>query len=240
MAKPRIWPIILSAGLGIAMLCALGTWQVLRLAEKNKLLAEISSRANAEPISLAEVLKRQEADEDIEFLKVKTAGIFDHAKERQKLTAFDSAPGYEIITPLVSTEGIAVLVDRGVVPDELRDISKRPEPLAPVEVTAVVRTHDSAQGFFDPENDVEGNIWYWWDVPAMLSSVQISPELKVAPFILQSLPGAGPKKFPRAALAEVSLTNNHLQYAITWFSLAFVLLVIAGLFIRKQVNRTDP
>jgi surfeit locus 1 family protein len=73
----------------------------------------------------------------------------------------------------------------------------------------------------------------------MLSSVAIAPDMNVAPFILQELPGSEPKRFPRAAGPEIQLSNNHLQYAITWFSFAATLLVIAGLFIRKQRKTTD-
>ena len=131
------------------------------------------------------------------------------------------------------------LVDRGAIPDNLRAPATRPEIAAPMELIGVVRVHNNARGFFDPENDVEGNVWYWWDIPAMLSSVSIPQEMQVAPFVQQALPGDDPKKFPRAGKPEAQLRNNHLQYAITWFSLAIVLLVISGLFVRKLMRRSD-
>ena len=237
--KTRIWPIVLWAGLGIAVLIALGTWQLFRLAEKQALLADIAQRTAAPPILLSEVLARRDKGANIEFVAVKTKGIFDHRSERHKLATFDGSPGWQIITPFTSDEGIVALVDRGVVSDDLRDADKRLENTSPVELTAVVRAHDNERGFFDPENDVDGNLWYWWDVPAMLSSVSIATEMKVAPFVLQALPGDDPKKFPRASNPQAQLRNNHLQYAITWFSLAIVLLVIAGLFIRKLVRGSD-
>lgn len=237
--KLRIWPIMIWAGLGVAILCALGTWQLSRLAEMRMLLADIALQTQAPPISLSDVLARRDKGADIEFVAVKTKGTFDHRSERHKLATFDGSPGWQIITPFMSEEGIVALVDRGVVSDGLRDTGKRPENTSPVELTAVVRAHDNERGFFDPENDVDGNVWYWWDVPAMLSSVSILPEMKIAPFILQALPGDDPKKFPRASEPDAQLRNNHLQYAITWFSLALVLLVIAGLFIRKQVRGSD-
>jgi surfeit locus 1 family protein len=239
MSQPRIWPVLLWASLGIAILCGLGVWQIFRLGEKEALLASIAARTTAAPISLGEALKRREQGDDIEFVAVAARGLFDHAHERQKLGVFDGAPGWEIITPLASEEGIMVLVDRGIVPENLRDMANRPETTEPSEVLGVVRSHNAAQGYFDPENNVEKNEWYWWDVPAMLASVPISADTKVAPFILQSLPAADLKRFPRAAAPEVALSNNHLQYAITWFSLALALLVIAGLFIRKLMGRSD-
>jgi cytochrome oxidase assembly protein ShyY1 len=73
----------------------------------------------------------------------------------------------------------------------------------------------------------------------MLSSVAIAPDLQVAPFVLQELPGSDPNRFPRPASPEAQLSNNHLQYALTWFAFAVTLLVIAGLFIRKLRTTTD-
>lgn len=237
--KPRLWPIVLWAGLGIAVLIALGTWQLFRLGEKQALLAEISERSKAPPMSLNEVLMRRGEGADIEFDAIKVRGVFDHASERHKLASFEGSPGWQIITPFRSDEGVVVLVDRGVVPADLKDAAKRNESPAPVELSAVVRAHSHERGFFDPDNDADGNLWYWWDVPAMLSSVAIASDMKVAPFILQELPGGDPNRFPRPAGPEIQLRNNHLQYAITWFSFAATLLVIAGLFIRKQWTTTD-
>lgn len=237
--KPRIWPIVLWAGLGIAVLIALGTWQLSRLAEKEAQLADIAGRSKAVPVSIGEALTRRASGTDIEFVVVRAGGVFDHGSERHKLASFEGSPGWQIITPFKSDEGIMVLVDRGVVPADLKDAARRNENPAPVELTAVVRAHGHERGFFDPDNDADGNLWYWWDVPAMLSSVAIAPDMQVAPFILQELPGGGPARFPRAASPEVQLRNNHLQYAVTWFAFAATLLVIAGLFIRKQRKTTD-
>ena len=90
--KPRIWPIVLWAGLGIAVLMALGTWQLFRLAEKQALLAEIARRTKAPPISIERSSARGDKGADIEFVRVKTQGVFDHAVERHKLASFEGSP----------------------------------------------------------------------------------------------------------------------------------------------------
>jgi surfeit locus 1 family protein len=230
--KHRIWPILVCAGLGIVVLCALGAWQVSRLGEKQQLLAEMSERIAADPGSLGEVLARHDRGEDMEFTKVKISGMFDHAHELRKLATFDGNPGWRIITPFTTADGIVSLVDRGVVPDDYR----QPESAQPAEVMAIVRAHNAGRGFFDPDNDIENRVWYWWDIPAMLAASAIPPGMKVAPFVLQAVPGDDAGAFPRAAPPQAALQNNHLQYAVTWFSLALVLFAIAALFIRKQVR----
>ena len=235
----RIWPIVMWSAIGIAILCGLGIWQIFRLGEKQVLLADIAARADAPPISLAEALKRQEQGSDIEFTVVKTRGVFDHTHELHKLSTYEGAPGWEIITPLKSDEGVSALVDRGVVPDPLRDAAKRSETAMPIEFTAVVRAHDGGQGYFDPENQDDKNLWYWWDVPEMLAAANIPADVKVAPFVLQVLPGGAANTFPKPLPPEVNLRNDHMQYIITWFSLALILAVIAAIFIRNQMKRRD-
>ncbi len=238
--KPiRIWPVVVWAGVGILILCALGVWQIFRLQEKQALLAEIAARTQGPATSLANIMQRHEPGSDIEFLAVTVRGNFDHTHELHKLTSFEGAPGWQIITPFTTTDGIAVLVDRGVVPDGLRDPAKRPEPAAESEIKAIVRTHQSARGYFDGENDDVKNQWYWWDVPAMLAASAIPADKKIAPFVLQVLPNHTNNGYPRPLPPETNLSNNHLQYIIIWFSLAVVLAVIAGIFIARQIRRSD-
>ena len=236
----RIWPVVLTAALGIAVLLGLGLWQVQRLAEKQALLAELDRRATAEPVDISTALERQAAGETTEFLKVSTTGHYLHDAEQLMIAVFDGNPAWEVVTPLVTSNKTMVLVDRGLVPDELRDRGKRLEgsPQGDVTVTGIIRSHMARRGFFSPENDVEANMWFWWDVPALLASTTIAPDAKPATFVLHLLPVAGDKSFPRPQAAKAGLNNNHLQYAITWFSLAMVLLVIAGLYSRGLLKES--
>lgn len=236
----RVWPVALTAALGIAVLLGLGLWQVQRLAGKQALLAEIDRRATAEPVDISTVLERQAAGETIEFLKVSTTGHYLHNAEKLMIAVYDGNPAWEVVTPLVTSDKTMVLVDRGLVPDDLRDRVRRPDgnPQGDVTVTGIVRSHMAKRGFFSPENDVGANMWFWWDVPAMLASTTIAPNAKPAPFVLHLLPVAGDKSFPRPQAAEAGLHNNHLQYAITWFSLALALLVIAGLYSRGLMKES--
>lgn len=230
--KPRVWPALAAATLGIAMLLALGTWQVQRLSWKRDLLAAVDERLAAAPQDLAAVLAAEEAGDDIEFRKLALSGRFLHADEKLMLTTLDGRVGWEVVTPLVSDTGIAVLVDRGFVPDDLRDPAKRVSPDA-ADLTGIVRRHNTARGLFDPDNDVAGNLWYWWDVPGMLAASSIPPDAKVAPFVIQALP-TDAAAVPRPTEPRAAFRNNHLQYAITWFGLAIVLLIVAFFFARQQ------
>lgn len=231
--RPRVWPAMVAATLGIAVLLALGAWQVQRLAWKQGLLTAIDERLAAPAEDLATLLAAEEAGDDIEFRKAALRGQFLHADEKLMLNTFDGEVGWRVITPMLSDAGIAVLVDRGFIPDGLRDAAKRVSPDV-ANLTGIVRRHGTPRGLFSPDNDAARNMWYWWDVPGMLAASRIPPNARVAPFVIQAVPAAEAADFPRPQEPRAAFRNNHLQYAITWFALALVLAIMAFLFARQQ------
>ena len=108
----RIWQVLIATVLGVALLVGLGAWQLQRLAWKEALIAERDSRLAAAPVSLDEALKEFDADRTVEFLKVEAKGTFQNDAELFVLTTQGGSPGFQVVTPLVSTEGVVVLVDR--------------------------------------------------------------------------------------------------------------------------------
>lgn len=238
----RIWQVVIATVLGVALLLGLGAWQLQRLAWKEALIAERDLRLKAAPVSLDVALKEFDADRSVEFLKVKAQGAFQHDAELFVLTTEGGVPGFEVVTPLVSREGVVVLVDRGFIPEPLKDAKRRPDsqPAGDVEVTGLLRRHVQNRGAFTPDNDTAANIWYWWDIPAMLAFARVAPDQRVAPFVLhiEPDPKAG-RTLPSPVATDENLTNNHLQYALTWFSLAILLIVMSGLLIRQMRRKGD-
>ncbi len=230
----RLWPLALTSAIGIAILCSLGTWQIFRLAEKTKLIANLEARMAAAPITLSEALERKAKDEDIEYLKVTSQGRSDWPHALNKITSSDGRPAWEIIVPFTSTDGTFVLVDAGAAPEKMSSREAAPE-----DITGVIRLHHKGRGFFDNDNDVVANTWYWWDVPEMLATVGAPADAKVATFIVQKLPSLDTTLPPIAQKPKVELNNNHLGYAITWFGLAAALLGVSSFFARSLVKKTD-
>jgi surfeit locus 1 family protein len=225
----KLLPLLISSGIGIAILCGLGTWQIFRLAEKTKLIATLEERINAQPISLATALDMQAKGEDIEYVKVTARGRTDMSHSLAKISSFNGKPGWEIIAPFTSEDGIFVLVDAGAAADRNVPADKTDT------ISGILRLHHKGRGFFDNENDVEGNTWYWWDLPEMSAAAGPPAGAKIATFIVQKLPTAEVTQPPFPQAAKVELNNNHLGYAITWFGLAAALLAVAGLFARSLV-----
>jgi surfeit locus 1 family protein len=235
----RAWQVLIAAALGVILLVGLGMWQLQRLVWKDALIAERDMRLAAAPGSLDEALKEFEADRSVEFMKVEAHGTFQHKAEAFMLTTEGGVPGFEVVTPLASADGIVVLVDRGFVPEPLKDPAKRREsqPQGEIKVTGILRRHVGGRGPFTPDNDPDDNMWYWWDIPAMLAYADVAPDARVAPFVLHVQPGEGPRTLPAPVAVDESLTNNHLQYALTWFSLAILLVIMAGLLIRQTIRK---
>jgi surfeit locus 1 family protein len=224
--KTRLWPILLASAIGIAILLGLGVWQVKRLGQKEALIAEFEKRAMNNPISLTQALAKQGQGEDIEYLKVTLTGQTDAKNTFRKVASINGNPGWEIIAPFRTEDGSLVLVDFGAIAEN--------QPLNLLEtqqtIVGVVRFHNKGRGYFDNNNDAAKNIWYWWDVPAMLGGLNHVAAVHAAPFILQKLPSAE-NEVPLAELPKVELANNHLGYAITWFGLAAALAGVTGFYV---------
>ena len=170
----KLWPLLVATTLAFAVLCSLGTWQMFRLAEKNKLIAVLEARLNAEPISLASALDRQAKGENLEYLKVFATGSLNTAKALAKISSYNGNAGWQIIVPLTTDDGIFVLVDAGTA------IEKTIAPITQNTLTGIIRLHKQGRGFFDNDNDAATNTWYWWDIPEMLSVAVDPAATKVA------------------------------------------------------------
>ncbi len=216
----RVWPVLAATLVGLAILFALGFWQVQRLGQKQVLIAALQTRMNEAPVPLAEALKRVSAGEDVEYLKVTANGALDLTHILKKQSSFKGMPAWEAIAPFIAHDGSTVLVDLGVATATPTSLSQ---------LNGIVRLHNKGKGYFDNDNSAANNEWFWWDVPAMQKATGISGPL----VIVQSLQsGSGFE----AAEAKVELANNHLGYAITWFGLALALVGVSGAFMLRKPN----
>lgn len=222
----------------LALLIGLGVWQLQRLQWKEGLIAEIGARTKATPISLAEAVALARHGDDVSYLRVRVDGRFDHAEERYLYAIADGDAGWHVIAPLTTPKGEVVLVDRGFVPDALKDPATRAQgQLADtVTVTGLARPSES-HGHFVPDNDPERNRWFWRDLGAMAGSMFPDGALDVAPFFVEAERSDIPGGWPLGGQTRLDLPNDHLQYALTWFALALCLVAIYVLYVRSRWRR---
>ena len=226
---------------GLALLIGLGVWQLKRLEWKQGLIAQIEARTKGPPITLEDAVALAGQGRDPSYYRVRVDGRFHHAKERYLYAVSDGRVGWHVITPLETEDGDIVLVDRGFVPDELRDPSAR--ALGQVEnvvtVIGIARSPET-QTLFTPDNEPKVNRWFWRDLAGMARSMFPAGTIDVAPFFLEADKSKVPGFWPEGGQTRLEIPNNHLQYAITWFLLGACLLIVYGLYVRSLYRRGLP
>ncbi|WP_230530599.1 SURF1 family protein [Microvirga roseola] len=231
----------LAALVALAILIGLGTWQLERLAWKENLISQIETRAYGEPGDIvAEAEWPAWSAERDEFRKVRVTGTFLHPYETP---VYGLAPGsqrgspaqgYYLLTPLRLPGGAIVTVNRGFVPMELKDPATRPgsQPAGEVTVTGLVRAPE-AETLFTPENDPARNTWFLRDPQTIAQAHGLE---RVAPFLIDADATPNPGGWPKGGQTPLSLPNNHLQYAVTWFGIALTLIGVFTAFAWRRVK----
>jgi len=218
--------------LGVAVLIGLGVWQLQRLDWKEGIIAQIEARTERAPMSLARALDLARERSNLDYYPVRVEGHFHHDRERYLYAlSLEGEPGWHVITPLETAGGETVLIDRGFVPEALRDPTTRPQGQIEqvVKVTGLIRGSETP-GIFIPENEPERNQWFSRDLAAMSRSMFPGGTVEVAPFFLEAKAGDVPGGWPSGSQTRLTLPNNHLQYALTWFSLAAVLVAVYAVY----------
>jgi surfeit locus 1 family protein len=208
------------------LLIGLGMWQLQRLHWKLGLIAEMTHNMAAAPISLDAALA---LGADAQYRPVTLTGQFENSREVYVFTTGpQGVPVYHVLTPLALTDGRVMMVDRGFVPTTLRNPSSRPgsEPQGHVVITAIWRMPD-VPGPFTPRPDMKHRVWFARDI----AGIARAENLKLAaPAILEATAATNKQPWPKGGQTRVDLPNDHLQYALTWFMLAAVLVVIYFVF----------
>lgn len=210
---------------GVALLVGLGTWQVQRMIWKDALLQRIETRMAAAPVSLPPGVINPE---DWEYRRVGLSGRFLHDQELHLYAiGANGRPGFRVITPLLRGDGLPVLVDRGWVPEKLKDPGTRlaGQITGIVDIEGLI-ARSGAKARFTPENDLVANRWYFLDLEEMALAVGLGDHMPVVVVATAGKPNPGGYPQRRAIIPGPS--DNHLIYAITWYSLA---LGLAGVFL---------
>ena len=213
----------------LAVLLGLGGWQVERLAWKTDLLARMDARRDAPPLLISGQTDIAALNRDRhEFHPAQFTGRFcddvvfwfTQIENKPSGLARLDAAGYHMLVPFMLEDGSAILVDRGFIPARLLDIPAPPPPQGLQNLSVILRWPDW-RGAFDNADDPSRNLFYVRDPKAIGAHWQFAlpPMLGEAAIANESWPRGGQTRF--------SMPNNHLQYAVTWFGLAIVLVIVS-------------
>ncbi len=214
---------------GIALLLALGAWQTYRLFWKIELNDFRSQQIMSEPVALPEKL---EPFSDWYYRPVFVLGSFQHDQEMYLAArSFKSNVGYQILTPFKTLDGRIVIINRGWVPEAKKEASTRVKG----QVKGTIRINGlvvkgQEDGFMRPENVPEEKFWYWIDLPEISRFLDIQEQN----FLIDADNAENYGGLPVGGQTRVILRNEHLQYAIVWYSLAIALGVITYIIRRRS------
>jgi surfeit locus 1 family protein len=230
-----ILPLIMTL-VAVPALIGLGHWQMVRKAWKEDLIAKLAARPKAEPVSLMEAIRRFHENGDVEYLRVRATGTFDHTSERHLFAPANAGLGWEVYAILRTDDG-PVYVNRGWVPDALEDPAKRAQGqiVAEATVTGLVRLPE-AKGTFTPQDDPKGNRWYRRDAAQMAGAAGNGKLPPVLPFTIDTeAEPANPGGWPKGGTTFTALPNNHFEYALTWYGFAITSILIFLIFARGRL-----
>ncbi|UWQ81307.1 SURF1 family protein [Leisingera sp. S132] len=216
----RVIFLLIIGGAGLAILIGLGTWQLQRKAWKEDLLQTIEASIAAAPAALPQVpVKEQDR-----YRAVTVEGEIEGNALHVFWVTKDAETGYRVIAPFVTTDGRRVLLDRGFIP-----AAEKAAPLTIGQATVTGNLLWPDEGdWTTPAPEPDTNILYARDVAYMAERLNTEPVLIVA---RSAAPEAAVT--PQAVTAA-GIPNNHLQYAITWFSLALIWGAMTVYFLRRS------
>ncbi len=232
ITRPRFLIVSAVAALLTVGFVSLGAWQIERLFWKMDIIHRVDARVAAPatpapgPDSWGSIT--QEADE---YRRVTLTGTFLNEDEVQIYTPTILGPGYWVLTPLKRDDGTVVMVNRGFVPEELKDPAKRTPPQGVVTVEGLLRMSEDRGWLFSRANNPAERKWYRRDIGSITQALGLAP---AAPYFVDESAGSDPKAWPRGGMTVVRFRNTHLSYAITWFAMAAMTLFMYGIFLRFE------
>jgi surfeit locus 1 family protein len=220
------WPAVATT-LALAVLIALGTWQVQRLAWKNAWIAQLRA---AEALPPEPLPLRLEDPAALAFRRFTATGTLAH--DRSVVVGIaerDRRIGAFLATPLLRRGAEPLWVVRGWVPYP-------PVPEVPAEEGEVIVSGylmlPERRGWFTPKDKPAERRFWALEPASMAAAVGLDPP---APFALALLGEAREPPIPQRR--PPTPVNNHLGYAITWFGLAAALAAFFPFWARTLLER---
>ena len=198
------------------VLC-LGTWQIIRLYSKNDLIINLENNLKKSSVSFNESINE-------EYIKVSLnkknldSKLFLYYLHKGEI-------GFKVIIPYEVNDSQVVLVDKGWVKKDKINLLKK--TLFSNEVVEGYTKKIQKKNLFTPDNNIKEDFLYSVEIV----SLQKSLNKNIYPLLIVQTSKTNKDIIPNNY--EIRLSNNHLQYAITWYALALV-TIIFFLFYRKK------
>jgi len=203
----------------ITLFCSLGTWQLYRLQWKQDLINQISEGLNSTPIQYSQNINKN-------YQRVALVGKYNFKNQIYLYNLNEKGqPGFDVITPFETLNKENVLINRGWIKKEFKNNSAINSYSSNIKG---LLKESNRKNIFTPNNDLKENIWF----SINLNEIQKVTGKKFNKFIVyledEKINTPKPKEI------TIDLPNNHLKYAITWYSISISILFYFLYFRKKQ------
>jgi len=218
----------------VALFTGLGVWQLQRRLEKHALIAALTERLATAPVPLPEVAQWPKLDPARdEFRRVAFTATYARAPDTMVYSAGSAVrediagPGTWAFLPARIASGETIAINTGFVENTMqqRDVEDRAVAKLvtgqPLMLTGYLRFPERP-GLLTPAENRDKRLWFVRDTGAMASALGWG---NVAPFYIDLETPVPANGVPKPGPLTVHLRDEHMQYAITWFSLAVVVVI---------------
>ncbi|WP_120336939.1 SURF1 family protein [Cryobacterium soli] len=239
----RQWAGYLALTIVFAVICSgLGVWQLARRAEAQAEISRVETNFDAEAVPVTEALPSLDSfEESQKWLPVELTGTYLRDEEiLVRNRPLNINPGFEVLTPLLLTDGDVFIVNRGWVPTGEDQNAPDSVPAAPAgEVTVIARLKQgepSLAGRSATGNQI-----------ATINLTEIAERLGTDTYtgaygLMKSEDPATADR-PTAVTRPVRDEGPHLSYAFQWFVFALMGFIGLGWAARQEyrnINAEDP
>ena len=201
----------------IFIVLSLGTWQVFRLNSKSQLISDLENN-----------LKRNSVDFNVDIDKEYTKVILKKKNLKSKIFLYHlnkGEIGFKVIVPYEVNSSLLVLVDKGWIrKDKINSIKNS---LLNDDIIEGYTKKIREKKLFTPKNNIKEDFLYSVEIDNLKKSLNKN----IYPLLIIQTSKTKKDIIPNDY--RVSLSNNHLQYAITWYGLALFTIIFFLYYRRK-------
>ena len=184
----------------------LGTWQLVRLQWKNNLINQISLGLESPAISYSNKIQTN-------YRRVSLVGEYNFEKQIYLYSLNEKGePGYDVITPFTTLDSEDLLINRGWIETAQKNESKINKILDKKIQGLLLK--NPKKNIFKPDNEIDKNIWFYINLEDVKKFTGKTFNEYVLYLEDDNINTPKPKQI------TIDLPNNHLKYALTWYSIS--------------------